>query len=1154
MSTTPHTPPSHLAGLNRSEHVEAGLSAHLQGSSGAHTTSMSRMTPPDPRLGHLTGTTDKSSSTGMSTGNSAGDEHVQRPADVAAPSTGAPSHSEQKPLQSMSDMALQPPPPLSMRRPTAASFSSSSSVQSIPLGDCIGDGTNSHSSSSSHSISLTSSHYLFAIQRDLESIARLQQLQLQERRVSLPSEVSTTGSVSMMWRGSEKVVAAPSVTGAHSCVSASLDNADPAMRLQSIDHAKQAWFEEEAAAHAPPRQQQSQETVPLSYPPRWTVAPAGAHAAKVSDVAPQLWLGPWPPRVASGVSITAGAGVADMHQRQQPPPPPPSSSPIPASLVEYQQYLMQLEHQQRQHREVLRRHRKQRKEERMEAAQRGAAMITVPVSMTTPPRQRAGVCAVAEDRRGRSPPLAMMMQTMRQRRGNGRGIYSVDALHGDTSSSGSSATTPSVKRQRGRPAQKQRHPARSHTTAATAAAATAAQSRDCSGDRRANASRGRRRSAASAGPSGAGKAGTPAMPQRDPPARSRYRQSTPKPEQRRGAGALSNPTSSRSMYVNPQRLAAAVVEGQDGQHLLLRMAPLIMGALPSSCPLASGPTGAAPLQAYAETAMLSRPQSSSPVEAFADALLMEENGALGTAVDGGSAVRPLPAPPPPWMTTHPFAGTALRRETTPVTAVGGTATTPAPIVFAIAPSGAVVVPPGDVVGNHQSEAEMATAVKRKFQHHKSRERPQSMSGEHDLTTTSTTTPASSDESSSSRERGARAARAEGGAWVCVNGGAATPAARRSSAAIASVLQQPDTTAAAYPRCQRRSQSAEPILVQGNNGFSWRVARRCSRGAGATMTGAETHRNHPDAHRKYRHHVHNSHYHRSMEGISSTTPEHGTGTPRSSRYRYSSSSTTRQREQRWQLSKHSQHNASGADPRPGDDGVGMKHPVDAASHRSVSPGGGDKAHRRVMSRNANRNAANVTETPPHRFPAGTETVNRRAHSRPLPPSRRAAAIWQDVKLMWAPVPASPTPFAAVYRYHPHTHLPTSLHAQQQQSSAHRNISLSVFTGRTAESVRGHSASLASAAALREKDASRALTGAAGAAPSPPSAALPHATQPAASSGAPLVCMTDSLIGAALRDILPVCRTRQREVAREVERRRFQNLSAGIGGGAASATVL
>ncbi|TPP52599.1 Core histone H2A/H2B/H3/H4 family protein [Leishmania donovani] len=1010
MRIAPHTPPPHPAGLNRSEHIEAGLPARLQGSSGAPKPTMSNMAPPDPRLGHVADTTNG----GSSISGIPHEEPVRRSSEVAASSTAGRYEAEQKPFVGMSAIALQPPPPFSMRHSTAAPFSSSS-VQLSPFGD------------------------------HLESIVRLQQLQLRERRVSLPSEASTTGSVPRVWIGSEKVVAAPSATGAHYHITASVDNADSAMHLQSIDHAMRSSFEGEAAAHAPPRQQQSQQPLPLSYHPRLTVAPAGAHAAKASDAAPQLSLGPWQSSLQG-----------DNDMLLSPPP-------------HYQRYLMQLEHQQRQHREVLRRHRKQRKEEMMAAAQRGAAMITVPVSMKTPPRQRTGVGAATEDRRDRSPPLAMMMQTLRQRRGDGRGIYSVDTLYGDTSSSASSKTAPSAKQQRGRHSQKQRHP-----TTPSPTPAAEAQLRDRSGGRRASSRRGRCRGAEGAGPSSL---------------------------------------------------------------------------------LASGPTDATPLREYAETATLAHPQSSSPVEAFADALLMDVNGAPGTVGDGASAVGSLPAPPPHLMATHSFAGTAITRETTPYTAVGGTATAPAPIVFAIAPSGAVVMPPGDVADDHRSAAEMAPAAEQKSRHHGSRDQHQGTSGESDLTTMTTTTPASSTESSPSREMGAHTARAEGGARMHVKGGAATPAAMRPSAAIAAILQHPDATATAHSRRQQRSRSADPILVHGNNGFSWRLTRRRIRGAGATTTGAETHHNYPDVHRKTRHHLHNGHHHRSMEGISSTTPEHGTGTPRSSRYRYNSSSTTRQRKQSRQLSKHTPHSASGADTRSDGHDGGIKHPVDAAKQRPASPGGGGKAHGRAMPGNGNRNAITAAATPSYSCPAGGDAVSRLAHSRPLPPSRKAAAIWQDVKLMWTPAPASQAPFAAVYRYHPHTHPPASFHAQQQQSLVYRDVSPSAYAGRTAEIARGHTTGRASAAAVRDRVASRALTGAAGAspsAPSPPPVALPHTQQQMASAGAPLLCMTDSLIGAALRDVLPVCRARQREVAREVARRRYQILPAGVGCATASAT--
>nr|CAJ2467894.1 unnamed protein product [Leishmania braziliensis] len=1177
MRYAPQTPPPPPAGLNRSEHVEEALSTRLQGSSSAHKTATSDTTPPDPRLGHVMNTSSASSSSSSKICA----EHMQHAAEVAASNRDGLYQAEQKPFIGTSAVALQPPPPLRMRHsttaPAAATPFPSSSASSTPLGDRAGDGESNHSnnnSSSSYSASRTSSHYLFAIQRDLEAIVRLQQLQLQERRVPLPSEASTTESMPGTWIGAKQMAASPLVTDPLHHSTTFVARAAPAIHLQSIDHAKRAWLDGEGTAYATPRQQQQPpQSLPLSCHARFAGTSASPRTAKVADAAPQLSLDSCrssvqgvndmllsPPRHdTSGASISAGTSIPVMrhqsHQQQpQPPPPPPSSSPIPASLVEYQRYLMQLEHQQRQHREVLRRHRKQHsREEVMAAAQRGGAPITIPISTATPPRQRTGIGTVMEDRRNRSPPLAMMMQAIRQRRGDERGVYSAGILYGCTTSSDSSATVPSAMRQRSRHSQKQRHPM---TTSPTAAAAP---SRERGGGRRASVRSGHGRSAEDTGPSAARATGAPGVALIDVPARSRYRRSTPQPKQRRDANVRNSATNGIPRHLNPQQPATAVVKEQDGQRLPPHTPPLVVNSLARSLPLVPGPTDTALLQAYADTAALTGPQSSSPVEAFADALLMDVSGALRTGGGGGSAPGPLPAPPPPLMPpTHSVAGTAIKTETTAVTTVGGTETAPPPII--ISSSSAVVMPPGDIDEHHQSEAVMAPAVEQKAQHHRSDAQHNAMDRSSNVTTMTTTTPASSATSSSSSERGASPVKADGGAGRRVKGGGATSATTCPSVGITAVLQHPDTVATAYSGHQQRSHNVVPILVHGNNGFHWRVTRHRSRGAGATVSGAETHHSHPDAHRKYRCHLHNGHHHRSMEGISSTTPEHGTGTPRSSRYRYNSSSTTRQRKQPQQPSKHSPRNASSADTRgDGHDGF-IKHPADAARQRPVSPGHGGKAQRRAIPRNSNRDATTAAAAAFNNPPAGIGVVSRSAHSRPPPPTRSAAAVWQDVKLMWAPAPVLQSPFAAVYRYHPHPCL-TSSQGQQQQSTTRRGAPPSAVAGTSDESARSHTPGRAVGAGVRERGASRTLTGAAGAAPSLPSASAIRPTQQPqqkASAAIPLLCMTDSLIGAALRDVLPVCRARQREVAREVARRRYQHLPTGIGGGgggvASSATVL
>ncbi|KAG5485676.1 hypothetical protein LSCM4_06634 [Leishmania orientalis] len=1136
MASAPHMPPPPPAGLNHSEHVEAAPPMRLQVSHATSEIASDAKSLLDPRPSHVMNASSRSSSDRA--------ERMWHPAEVSASRVAELYQPEHKRFMGAPALALQPPPPLWMQHSTDAPASaaplSSSSTSSSLLGEGVGDGGENHSSISSRrssdSASHTSSHYLIAIQRDLEAIVLLQQQQLQERRVPLPSEASTTESVPKAWIGAEQTPAVASAISTHHHFTASVDKADSAMHLESIERAKQTWLEGEVTTHASLRQQQPQQALSHSRHAHLAVGSAGAHNANASGAAPHLSLGPWqpssqgtsdtllslPPHEVSGLSISAGTGVSVTHhqpqqqqQQPQPPPPPPSSSPIPASLVEYQRYLMQLEHQQRQHREVLRRHRKQRKE-MMVAAQRKTTLISVPLSTTTPPRQRTGVGVAMGDRRDRSPPLAMMMQAMRQRRGDGRGISGVDTWYGDTSSSATSTAASSAKRQRSLHSQKRRHPVTPSPTAA------AAPSRDRSGGRR--ASRSRSLSAEGAGLLAAAPAGVPAVALIDASTRSSYRRSTPQLGQRRGADARNSATNSSSRRPNSHQRSTAAAKRGDGQRLAPKASPLIVDSPSRPVPPAPGPTDAALLPAYTDAAIPTGPQSS-PVEAFADALLMDASGTVRTGGGGVSSVGPLPAPaPPPLMAMHGAAGTA-------VTAVGGRAAKPPPIIFSIASSGAVVTHPGHVGDALRSEAEVAPAADQTARYHRSRDHQRTMRSKSSPTTMTTTTPASSPGSSPSRERGMLAVRTEGGARSRTGNGSADPG----------------VTSPAYSRHRQRSHIAEPIFLQSDNGFHWRVARRRSRGVAATIAAADVPHSQPDGQRRHRYHLHR--HHRSMEGISSTIPEHGTGTPRSSRYRYNSSSTARQPKQLRRSPRHPRRNAGGADARGDRHGRGIKHPVDTSGQRVVSPGDGSEAHRHVTDRGGSQDATATAGAASNDSPAGRGAVSRRAHPRPLPPSRSAAAVWQDVKLMWAPAPAAHAPFAAAYRYHPHSYPPTSRGQPQRSSSA--------FAGTNASNARVHSADGASAAAMRETGASRAPArggGAAPSAPSPLSAAISHTTERKASASAPLLCMTDSLIGAALRDVLPVCRARQREVAREVTRRRYQLPPTGVVGVAYSAIVL
>ncbi|KAG5510320.1 hypothetical protein JKF63_07648 [Porcisia hertigi] len=1085
------------------------------------------MTCSSRRLDHVT---EPSSEGSSSRGHGKRALHMPYAAEAAAADGAGVFQGEQKNFKGTPGAVLHtPPPPNGWRQATAVPSSSSTTTSLDSIYDRAGNSENNRSSShSSHLASHTSSHYLFAIQRDLEAIVSLQRLQLQERRVPMPSQASTTENAPRAWTGGGQMFDSPSATVAQHHIPTA-DNADPLMHLHSIDHAKKKWLEGEYLPPPALPQQQSLKSLSPSLHAPLAPEPAGARDANASDTAPQLSIEPsqlglqgaedtslsLAPQDASGASIPA------MHHRQldpQPPPPPPSTSPIPASLVEYQRYLMQLEHQQRQHREVLRRHRKQRKKEKIASAQRGAASTpTLAYTTTTPPRQRVGVGGVvAVDRRDRSPPLAMMMQAIRQRRG-GDG-------DGETSTSDTSKTASSAAPLRDRHWQK-----RSHSLTVSPPAATIALSRPCSAGKRASIQHGSGRSAQGAGPSAARVAGAPAAALMDEPLHSQNRQRLSQAQRWQDTDLQGSATNRRSKLLNQQMLAAAVVKGQESQHQPPHPTRLVVGSPRRSAALEPASTDAMPPHGCADATRPRSLKSSSPVEAFADALLLDTGGALGTVIGDTSTAAP--------------ASVALSTTT----------------------GGAAVMLPCEVSNGWLSGAEMtpAAAAEPKVQYHVSREQQKAMRRVVSPISPATTTPtpAFSTELLPSHEKGPHAVRAEGGAGMCVEGGGTTPAVTSTSADITAVLRHPGASVSAYSRHQHRSRSAEPILAHSNDGLHWRVTRHRSRGAVATIPPVDAHPSHPDPHdaHRYHHHHHRRRHHRSMEGISSTIPEHGTGTPRSSRYRYNSSSnTTRQRKQRRQLSKHSPCRASGVETGGGDRGGGIiKHTVGDVRLRSGSRGTHNRAQQRAPSPKSHPDRA-INDTGARSSPQkGGGAVARRANLHHPPASRSAAAVWRDVKLMWAPAPASHTPFAAVYRYRPLPWPPTSSRAQQQQQQpAHEDAPSSAMVKAADKSPRGHPTGRSSDAAVMGTVASRALArteGATHSALSPSPAIIPHTLPQKTSAGAPLLCMADSLIGAALRDVVPVCRARQREVAREVARRRYQLISTGVGGTASSARV-
>ncbi|KPA76023.1 hypothetical protein ABB37_08165 [Leptomonas pyrrhocoris] len=733
--------------------------------------------------------------------------------------------------------------------------------------------------------------------------------------------------------------------------------------------------------------------------------------------------------------------------------------------------------------------------------------------------------------------------------------------------------------------------------------------------------------------------------------------------------------------------------------------------------------------------------SSSPVEAFADALLMDTSGSPGGGGGGGNASHPvtsallatvLRAAPPaqhaPLML--PFATRSAATAgtmTTTTTLVGGTAAAIEPIAFSISHSG-VVVPAGvDPHGGSSSSGrrgEDTTAYSAPQPQRRTLKHEGASGSNRDTTQTPASLPRSPEREMNRVD-------------TTAVGPATTAAASATTPPSMGVMPHPThddpphgthgdigTEAQYYDRWN--TSKTDKTNTAGQQRRAWGRRSSAAAAAGGVDQAPDEHLvsdgpgfssfpgpdalydRQPERRSRHRHHHHRR---RSREGISSMIPEHGTGTPRSSRYHNNNNSSgngggggSGSRRQhvlgRSGLAEEVQNEEDGKANRSEEGAAaewtekggrgGQAQTLPSSSHARRVPrhrnGGAHnmlwmvtdnastpssflfledagmkvneaRAQRNQKDRNVNASTRNTHETkieraskPPWRSPAALisrEDVAQRSlsqqdalhtpqrgksvergttasathpvatatppspqvpthhhHHHPPPPSPTVAAVWHDVKRMWAPGPIPPGPFATSYRYHPQPlsatmpdggavpsssslltphrlpapplPSPTSpssralLAHTDPQARVHRQPPVdgaaAVREGRTDELVeektrRPTEAPAARAAAVpRSSPSTNTADGTSAAAPAsssppppPPTSAfrvrlarVRRHTSPVQRSSlpavaVPLFCMTDSLIGAALQDVLPVCRARQKEVAREVDRRRYQLLS-------------
>ncbi|KPI84537.1 hypothetical protein ABL78_6399 [Leptomonas seymouri] len=1182
-----------------------------------------------------------------------------------------------------SSVPARPPSP-----PTAAS-SSSSDAPELTQG-----------SRTTKSDSVTSSQYLYVIQRDLEALVQLQQQQLLDK---LENDLQR-----QQQQQPKQAIAAL--------------NVESKMQLRSIDSVKRAF---------------TQSTAHLRPPPPMPVVAAALQAADVASHgtgSSSLLRGH---AAGGGDDVQATARSAHIAAL---PPPPPSSSPIPASLVEYHAYLTQLEHQQRQHYEVLQRQRKlQRKEEmERETAQRSAHTRSSPlngeagsaVAGSTPPRQRIGAASAGgaaggsaealaqRERRDRSPPLALMWRAMRHRGAAQMGGRSGGAAEGVTSHRWGGAYTDddeeheerdSLENQHAPPAPQQRSVLRrgsttsdkgSRTTPRSAAIETAAKPlhvrSTSAGD---GGDDGRRHSSVRLGTSPSphlnhtsGQASLPSSTNR--PRHATLQAHSDEKMRLRSSEAAKNSSTSRKHSCKAQRasLESAPLLLQQRQRLIApQLYKAVEGALTNDVPAASlsvvspikpvssllehelNELGLQNTDGFRLRAAASNPSgatpSSSPVEAFADALLLDTRGSPA----GGHGGQPVAATAallsvlPQRATPLPTRSTATAgAATTTTTMVGGTAAIHEPIAFSISPSGLVTplnVDQHSGGNSRQANGNIASLAQQQQQQLKN------MSA------------------NTNYSNARKTAAADYAAVASITTMSIPQSPDRDANGAETTAIGPAVAADATPLPTSATQHPSEGTQHCTEGDTDRdVLLSYHKGIGQHMLcgGQRERRGH--------HHHHNRR--RSCEGISSMIPEHGTGTSRSSRYRTNSTGTgggggggnrsRRQRRQQqaglrdWSVKydveeEHDGANESGAaaawavgeedwQPQPrshraprhrnsGEHHVmittddGPVGPSKRVSEDAAGKGGGERVWQRQRSQTAGAalHSSQNASTDQHR--AGSHNICGRASKRPWssvkasispashrgksleqttaeratsppptgapshphahhhPPSSSpsAAAVWHDVKRMWAPGPAPPGPFAPAYRYLPRSltaYMPDSVATPSASSllllhqpptppgsptplrdppaNAHRQttadspnaagaIGAAVKSGRpngpagdAVGSVDAPAAVAVAAAVLAAAHHPLPPASAAGgttatsptAPPSPPPPASraqparvrpPTSQQPSAAlpvAAAPLFFMTDSLIGAALQDVLPVCRARQREVAREVDRRRYQ----------------
>jgi hypothetical protein len=838
--------------------------------------------------------------------------------------------------------------------------------------------------------SVTSSQYLCAIQQDLEALVQLQQRQLlgtvekelqQQQALTLPETASP-----LVQRPQQQQPQQKAPTSAWEV----MPKVPNKLQLKSIDSVKQALIHDTSHLF-------------LSPPPPMPAMVESAPDPAATDVLPHHISDTslLPRRGAGEVDGSDGGGdTAPSARIAALPPPPPSSSPIPASLVEYHAYLMQLEHQQRQHFEVLRRQRKLKSQSpshsnghaRPSPLKGSSGSV---LASATPPRQRmhGAEAPVFQDRRDRSPPLALMLRSMRHRSGarddspgslgyvggaavgnmyhrwsdaytddndeeeeeggvglkqrsGSRGINAVRRAAPPQRVAVSTSSKPSpvghqrrdsAERQRQSPAQADRGSASLRHSRKAQKASPAVprhrQSPSQRGDRWESAQRPSHSHSHRPSPSHHHDAMPPPQAQPRGPSHSRRTGSATK-------GSVPPPPHTHTPTLQHPRqhlVAAPQMSDSEGTVSLTEVSPIkpILSLLPrelgvlsqpgkqsNSRPLMGPQTSSSVTAAEAAVYGTTTTPSSSPVEAFADALLLDTSGdAVGqqhqqqhaTAASLAAVTAASTSTQPQVMVSTATrsavtAGTAM--TTTTKNMVGGTAAMHEAITFSIAPGGLVM----PIYEAHQRSSSGGSSNKTPQNKVAGSPSPAPQSqlladAAHrgaDVFLNNTAT------SSRSPDRHANGTDTTAvGQGVAAVVGPTSPPPTPAAAAATTASTVVNNTSTHHPRRENADVEGSVPYDSDDDGADKQRGRlsrrRCNPAAAPAATppsqGATAGPGHSFSYlgggasplsgltggQRERHH-HHHHHRRSYEGISSMIPEHGTGTPRSSRYRNNSTGT------------------------------------------------------------------------------------------------------------------------------------------------------------------------------------------------------------------------------------------------------------------------